>query len=54
MHLGWRGWLAVDRQVDEFMKQPAPKKLAYQIDDRFYQTDWQQQNPSDIIEFYLL
>ncbi|WP_301554785.1 D-alanyl-lipoteichoic acid biosynthesis protein DltD, partial [Enterococcus faecalis] len=54
IHLGWRGWLAVDRQVDEFMKQPAPKKLAYQIDDRFYQTDWQQQNPSDIIEFYLL
>ena len=35
IHLGWRGWLAVDRQVDEFMKQPASKKLAYQIDDRF-------------------
>ena len=25
IHLGWRGWLAVDRQVDEFMKQPVSK-----------------------------
>ena len=46
-----RGWLAVDRQVDEFMKQPASKKLAYQIDDRFYQTDWQQQNPLVLPQF---
>ncbi|WP_136498873.1 D-alanyl-lipoteichoic acid biosynthesis protein DltD [Enterococcus faecalis] len=51
IHLGWRGWLAVDRQVDEFMKQPASKKLAYQIDDRFYQTDWQQQNPLVLPQF---
>lgn len=40
IHLGWRGWLAVDQAVDPFLttKQKTPH---YQINSRFYSKDWQ-------------
>ena len=42
--------------ADEYLKEDfdakgKSKKLAYQIDDRFYQTDWQQQNPLVLPQF---
>lgn len=39
IHIGWTGWLAMDKQVEPFLTQ----KLAspdYQINDKFLTTDW--------------
>ncbi|PWG00747.1 D-alanyl-lipoteichoic acid biosynthesis protein DltD [Levilactobacillus bambusae] len=41
IHLGWKGWLAVDQRVDPFLtkKQKTP---TYHINDDFYSNQWQQ------------
>jgi TonB family protein len=41
IHLGWRGWVAMDRAVEPFLrdKEPAPE---YQIDPYYYSEDWRQ------------
>lgn len=40
IHLGWRGWLKMDKAVNPFLtdKQPQPD---YQIDNYFYTKNWQ-------------
>ncbi|AMV62399.1 Poly(glycerophosphate chain) D-alanine transfer protein DltD [Pediococcus damnosus] len=40
IHLGWRGWLAVDQKIDPFLtkKQKTPQ---YQINSKFYSKNWQ-------------
>ncbi|MFD1422025.1 D-alanyl-lipoteichoic acid biosynthesis protein DltD [Lactiplantibacillus songbeiensis] len=50
IHLGWRGWLAVDQKVDPFLskKQTTP---TYKINTQFYTKKWQQLDPNDINEF---
>lgn len=45
IHLGWRGWLAVDQGVRPFLaNQHATTK--YHINSRYYSTDWQQLDPT--------
>ncbi|HIW72225.1 MAG TPA: D-alanyl-lipoteichoic acid biosynthesis protein DltD [Candidatus Levilactobacillus faecigallinarum] len=50
IHLGWRGWLAVDKQVKPFLtqQQAAPK---YKTNDKFYSQRWQQLDPSDLSQY---
>ncbi|MCF6161664.1 D-alanyl-lipoteichoic acid biosynthesis protein DltD [Furfurilactobacillus milii] len=45
IHLGWRGWVAVDKGVRPFManKQAKPQ---YHINTRYYSKDWQQLDPT--------
>lgn len=47
IHLGWRGWLAVDDAVRPFLEnqQPTPK---YKINKSFYTKTWQKKEPRDI------
>jgi len=51
IHLGWRGWLAVDQKVYPFLSKKTKTKLNYQLNDDFYSTRWQQLNPSDLSSF---
>ncbi|MGX6428395.1 D-alanyl-lipoteichoic acid biosynthesis protein DltD [Levilactobacillus yonginensis] len=50
IHLGWRGWLAVDQRVNPFLtkQQEQPK---YSINDKFYSKKWQQLAPSDLKQY---
>ncbi|NVY97125.1 D-alanyl-lipoteichoic acid biosynthesis protein DltD [Lactobacillus sp. DCY120] len=48
IHLGWRGWLQVDRRIHNFVQQPMPKNLNYQLRDYFYTKSWQQHNPRNL------
>ncbi|KRK98548.1 D-alanyl transfer protein [Secundilactobacillus odoratitofui DSM 19909 = JCM 15043] len=42
IHLGWRGWLAVDKRVQPFLEnaQPLPK---LHLNDAYFSKDWQRQ-----------
>lgn len=50
IHLGWRGWLAVDQQLNPFLtkSQPAPH---YNINDKFYSQQWQQLPPERLAAY---
>ena len=50
IHLGWRGWLAVDQKVDPFLTKKT-KPVHYQINDDFYSKEWQLLKPSEIKNF---
>lgn len=50
IHLGWRGWLAVDQKVDPFLTKKT-KPVHYQINDDFYSKEWQLLKPSEIKDF---
>lgn len=41
IHLGWRGWLAVDQAVRPFMATKTIKQPTYHIQNRFYSSQWQ-------------
>ncbi|GKT03471.1 D-alanyl-lipoteichoic acid biosynthesis protein DltD [Furfurilactobacillus sp. WILCCON 0119] len=45
IHLGWRGWVAVDKGVRPFLSTKTGT-TDYHIDDRYYSTDWQQLAPT--------
>jgi len=50
IHLGWRGWLAVDQKVDPFLtKQQA--EPTYKINDKFYSQRWQQLDPTQLSQY---
>ncbi|MBS9338572.1 D-alanyl-lipoteichoic acid biosynthesis protein DltD [Fructobacillus sp. M2-14] len=46
IHIGWRGWLALDQFLNPFLSgsYQAPN---YQMNDRFLSTDWQNLKPSE-------
>lgn len=50
IHLGWRGWLAVDKKVDPFLSQPQ-KQPTYKINDKFYSEKWQQLDPAQLTQY---
>ena len=50
IHLGWRGWLAVDQKVDPFLTQ-SQAKPRYKINDKFYSQEWQQLNPNELTTY---
>lgn len=45
IHLGWRGWLAFDRQVDPFLRGGYHHR-SYKINNHFLSERWQQLDPS--------
>lgn len=51
IHLGWRGWLAVDQRVDPFLSKKTTTKPNYHINDAFYSNRWQRLNPKDLAAF---
>ncbi|AVK63135.1 D-alanyl-lipoteichoic acid biosynthesis protein DltD [Lactobacillus sp. CBA3606] len=51
IHLGWRGWLAVDQKLDPFLSKSTTTTPSYQINDAFYTKQWQQLNPNAISAF---
>lgn len=48
IHLGWRGWLAADQQIQPFLETKSTKTPAYQLDGSFYSKEWQQKTPDDL------
>lgn len=50
IHLGWRGWLAVDQKVDPFLTKPQ-KQPHYRINDQFYSQQWQQLKPTQLTHY---
>ncbi len=48
IHLGWRGWLAVDQRIQPFLETSSPKTPKYQLDRSFYSREWQQKIPNDL------
>jgi len=51
IHLGWRGWLAVDQQLNPFLSKKSLTKPQYRINDEFYTKRWQQLNPKNLKAF---
>lgn len=45
IHLGWRGWLAADQQIQPFIENTSKQSPKYQLDNSFYTKEWQQQDP---------
>ncbi|MBS9335298.1 D-alanyl-lipoteichoic acid biosynthesis protein DltD [Fructobacillus sp. M1-13] len=45
IHVGWRGWLALDQYLNPFLSGPT-EKTNYQINNRFLSKDWQNLKPS--------
>lgn len=44
IHLGWRGWLQLDRDLQVFLKEDSQKAVSYQLDNqKFLSHKWQQQ-----------
>ncbi len=41
IHLGWRGWIDVDKALQSFIKDTT--KPQYQMDDNYLSEAWQQQ-----------
>jgi D-alanine transfer protein len=41
IHIGWRGWVAMDRFVQPFLEDER-EKPQYRIDPYYYSDDWQQ------------
>lgn len=50
IHLGWRGWLAVDQRVNPFLSKSQPK-THYAMNDKFYSKTWQQLSPDDLSQY---
>jgi D-alanine transfer protein len=50
IHLGWRGWLAVDQRVNPFLSKHQ-KQPHYTISDKFYSTKWQNLSPTDLTQY---
>ncbi|MDA9472165.1 D-alanyl-lipoteichoic acid biosynthesis protein DltD [Enterococcus sp. 5H] len=46
IHLGWRGWLAADQQIQPFIENGSKQSPKYQLDNSFYSKKWQQQDPN--------
>lgn len=50
IHLGWRGWLYMDRSIKPFLESPY-KEPIYKMNDVFYTKEWQKQltasNPNE-------
>lgn len=47
IHIGWQGWLQLDRYVKPFLESPY-KPTDYKINPYFYTKDWQNRNPNTI------
>lgn len=50
IHLGWRGWLAMDQRVKPFLTQPQARPH-YQLNDQFYTQAWQQLPPNRLTQY---
>ncbi|UQS82466.1 D-alanyl-lipoteichoic acid biosynthesis protein DltD [Bombilactobacillus folatiphilus] len=51
IHLGWRGWVKVDQELNRFVKQKQPQRVHYHLRDYFYTKDWQQRVPATIKKY---
>lgn len=47
IHLGWKGWLAADQQIQPFLEKAQPASH-YQIDNAFFSREWQKQSPEHL------
>ena len=45
IHIGWRGWLALDQYLNPFLSS-GTTKIDYTINNRFLSKDWQNLKPS--------
>jgi D-alanine transfer protein len=50
IHLGWRGWLAVDEKVQPFLENKAFTQPNYHLNNAFYSKQWQQSLPKGMPE----
>ncbi|MEY8446308.1 D-alanyl-lipoteichoic acid biosynthesis protein DltD [Enterococcus ratti] len=49
IHLGWKGWLAADKQIKSFLENPQTSSN-YQLDPSFYSKEWQRYLPTKLKE----
>lgn len=47
IHLGWRGWLAVDQKVQPFLENESLETTHYKLDPFFYSKEWQEKDPQE-------
>ncbi|MCD2256785.1 D-alanyl-lipoteichoic acid biosynthesis protein DltD [Lactobacillus sp. CC-MHH1034] len=48
IHLGWRGWLEMDKSVQPFLTTLKAKNVSYQINNHFYTKRWQETHANDV------
>lgn len=48
IHIGWRGWVALDKEVVPFLAKRRSEAPNYQIDNYYLSEEWQKLPPADI------
>lgn len=49
IHLGWKGWLAADKEIAPFLKSSNSQGENYTINNRYFLSkEWQEMNPEAI------
>jgi len=48
IHLGWRGWVALDKELVPFLENKESKTPVYDMNDYYFSKEWQRQNPDTI------
>lgn len=48
IHLGWRGWVALDKELAPFLENKESKLPEYHVSDYYFSKEWQRQNPDTI------
>lgn len=48
IHLGWRGWLTLDKQINPFLSQKAKTTPQYTIKSYYLSKEWQMKNPETL------
>ncbi|QIL45785.1 D-alanyl-lipoteichoic acid biosynthesis protein DltD [Vagococcus coleopterorum] len=45
LHIGWRGWMELDKAIKPFLEGPKNPNLDYQLNDKFYSDEWKNYRP---------
>lgn len=48
IHIGWRGWLEMDKAIAPFLKEVKAKPIEYQLNDDYYSKEWQNLEPTNL------
>lgn len=46
LHIGWRGWVEIDKELKPFLESPKKENLDYQLDPYYFSKEWQQYRPT--------
>ena len=48
IHIGWRGWVALDQKVAPFLAERQSQDPTYQLDPYYFSKEWQKLLPEEL------